>query len=142
VNSLDPLNGIMNRRPRDPSPAPPHPKDGNSKSGSDSREKSEKLMRERSIKTNRRHKFVECLSSQDVNIGRCPFFQKRFQMLNFGRRIAQARMGWYTRRPSSHGLATSPRQLPYFTLGKILLISFISGIPSSSNPSSFNYSDS
>ncbi|KIM45301.1 hypothetical protein M413DRAFT_441983 [Hebeloma cylindrosporum] len=65
----DPLNGIKNRRPRDPSPAPPHLKDANSKSGSDSREKSEKLMRERSIKTNRRHKFVECLSSQDVNIG-------------------------------------------------------------------------
>ena len=32
-------------------------------------EKSEKLMRERSIRTNRRHKFVDCLTSQDVNIG-------------------------------------------------------------------------
>lgn len=31
-------------------------------------EKEEKLMRERSIKTNRRQKFIECLSSSDVNI--------------------------------------------------------------------------
>ncbi|KAF9070082.1 rab-GTPase-TBC domain-containing protein [Rhodocollybia butyracea] len=29
---------------------------------------SDKLMRERSIRTNRKHKFVDCLSSQDVNI--------------------------------------------------------------------------
>jgi hypothetical protein len=34
-------------------------------------------MRERSIKTNRRHKFVECLSSQDVNIGVSFFFKKK-----------------------------------------------------------------
>ncbi|KAL0956329.1 hypothetical protein HGRIS_002481 [Hohenbuehelia grisea] len=34
-----------------------------------SNDKSEKLMRERSIKTNRRHKFIECLTGQDVNIG-------------------------------------------------------------------------
>lgn len=26
-------------------------------------------MRERSVRTNRRHKFVDCLSSQDVNMG-------------------------------------------------------------------------
>ncbi|EDR11501.1 uncharacterized protein LACBIDRAFT_246710 [Laccaria bicolor S238N-H82] len=32
-------------------------------------EKSEKLLRERSIRSNRRHKFVDCLSSQDVSIG-------------------------------------------------------------------------
>ncbi|KIM83395.1 hypothetical protein PILCRDRAFT_442133 [Piloderma croceum F 1598] len=31
-------------------------------------ETSEKLMRERSIRSNRRHKFVDCLSGQDVNI--------------------------------------------------------------------------
>lgn len=31
-------------------------------------EKSEKLLRERSIRSNRRHKFVDCLTSQDVNI--------------------------------------------------------------------------
>jgi len=37
--------------------------------GAEHPEKSEKLMRERSIKTNRKHKFVECLSGQDVNIG-------------------------------------------------------------------------
>ena len=80
MHSLDPLNGIINRRPRDPSPAP-QPKDGNFKSGSDSREKSEKLMRERSIKTNRRHKFVECLSSQDVNIGMCFFLKKKKELL-------------------------------------------------------------
>ena len=31
-------------------------------------ENTEKLLRERSIRTNRRNKFVECLSSPDVNI--------------------------------------------------------------------------
>ncbi|KAF8973063.1 rab-GTPase-TBC domain-containing protein [Flammula alnicola] len=68
---LDPLNGIKNRsRKREPSPAPvQNLKNANSNSGVHTREKSEKLMRERSIRTNRRHKFVECLSSQDVNIG-------------------------------------------------------------------------
>ncbi|KAH7874547.1 rab-GTPase-TBC domain-containing protein [Lentinula edodes] len=30
--------------------------------------RSDKLMRERSIRTNRKHKFVDCLSNQDVNI--------------------------------------------------------------------------
>ncbi|PPR07708.1 hypothetical protein CVT26_003731 [Gymnopilus dilepis] len=64
----DPLNGIKNRnRQRDPSPAPPAATNASSKLVQ--REKSEKLLRERSIKTNRRHKFEECLSSQDVNIG-------------------------------------------------------------------------
>lgn len=35
----------------------------------ENREKEEKLMRERSIRTNRKHKFVECLCTGDVNIG-------------------------------------------------------------------------
>ncbi|KAF8904419.1 rab-GTPase-TBC domain-containing protein [Gymnopilus junonius] len=62
----DPLNGIKNRsRQRESSPTPP----GRTTDASGQREKSEKLLRERSIKTNRRHKFEECLSSQDVNIG-------------------------------------------------------------------------
>lgn len=68
----DPLNGIKNRsRQRDPSPVP---KGRTTDAGSkyDQGEKSEKLLRERSIKTNRRHKFEECLSSQDVNIGASP----------------------------------------------------------------------
>ena len=38
------------------------------RSSSDVREKNEKLMRERSIRTNRKHKFVECLCGGDVNI--------------------------------------------------------------------------
>ncbi|KAF8629856.1 hypothetical protein AX15_003218 [Amanita polypyramis BW_CC] len=62
----DPLNGVKYRpRRRDLSPS-------GSKSLKDSSpddpQRSEKLIRERSIRTNRRHKFVECLSSQDVNI--------------------------------------------------------------------------
>ncbi|KJA27885.1 hypothetical protein HYPSUDRAFT_883531 [Hypholoma sublateritium FD-334 SS-4] len=66
----DPLNGIRNRsRRRDPSPAPIKSSNNNdSKVPTHVREKSEKLMRERSIKTNRKHKFVECLSCPDVNI--------------------------------------------------------------------------
>lgn len=31
-------------------------------------ERSEKLLRERSIRSNRRHKFVDCLSGQDINV--------------------------------------------------------------------------
>ncbi|KAF8650415.1 hypothetical protein AX16_005221 [Volvariella volvacea WC 439] len=60
----DPLKAVKNRpRQRDQSPpakkqrdSPEHP------------EKSEKLMRERSIRTNRRLKFIDSLSSQDINI--------------------------------------------------------------------------
>ncbi|KAJ7747264.1 rab-GTPase-TBC domain-containing protein [Mycena metata] len=60
----DPLAAVRHRpRRTDTSPrrlSPPN--------SPESAERSEKLMRERSIRTNRRHKFVECLSSQDVNI--------------------------------------------------------------------------
>ncbi|KAF8635225.1 hypothetical protein AX17_004000 [Amanita inopinata Kibby_2008] len=59
----DPLNGVKYRpRRRDISPSSfRHP-------SSEGPEHSEKLLRERSIRTNRRHKFVDCLSGQDVNI--------------------------------------------------------------------------
>ncbi|KAJ7141474.1 RabGAP TBC [Mycena epipterygia] len=61
----DPLAGVKHRprrtEPESRKPSPP--------TSPESAERSEKLMRERSIRTNRRHKFVECLSSQDVNIG-------------------------------------------------------------------------
>ncbi|KAF4621322.1 hypothetical protein D9613_000483 [Agrocybe pediades] len=68
---IDPLNGIKNReRQREPSPVPSKSSNlTNSRPLSENREKNEKLLRERSIRTNRRHKFVDCLSSQDVNIG-------------------------------------------------------------------------
>ncbi|KAF9478813.1 RabGAP/TBC [Pholiota conissans] len=66
----DPLNGIRNRsRQGVPSPAPTQNFHDINANAGHTREKSEKLIRERSIRTNRRHKFVECLSSQDVNIG-------------------------------------------------------------------------
>ncbi|KII92748.1 hypothetical protein PLICRDRAFT_37547 [Plicaturopsis crispa FD-325 SS-3] len=59
----DPLHGVRHRMSKrtDSSPRPRGhaPED---------KEKAEKLMRERSIRTNRRHKFVDCVSSQDVNI--------------------------------------------------------------------------
>ncbi|KAJ7079076.1 rab-GTPase-TBC domain-containing protein [Mycena belliarum] len=59
----DPLCAVKHRARRtDASPRPSPP------ASPKSAERSEKLMRERSIRTNRRHKFVECLSSQDVNI--------------------------------------------------------------------------
>ncbi|TFK44339.1 rab-GTPase-TBC domain-containing protein [Crucibulum laeve] len=55
----DPLRGIKRIKRTDTSPH-------RSKDLTD--EKSEKLLRERSIRTNRRHKFIDCLSSQDVSI--------------------------------------------------------------------------
>jgi hypothetical protein len=67
VNEIvdDPLVAVRHR-PRRPDPSPRRLSPPRSP---ESAERSEKLMRERSIRTNRRHKFVECLSSQDVNIG-------------------------------------------------------------------------
>ncbi|KAL1680363.1 rab-GTPase-TBC domain-containing protein [Schizophyllum commune] len=60
----DPLRGVKHR-PRRPEHAPASaPKDP----ALTNLEHSEKLMRERSIKSNRRHKFVDCLSAEDVNI--------------------------------------------------------------------------
>ncbi|KAM6502076.1 Rab-GTPase-TBC domain containing protein [Amanita muscaria] len=61
----DPLIGLQYRpRRRDLSPiAQSNPKDPSSDP-----EQSEKLMRERSIRTNRRQKFVDCLSNPDINI--------------------------------------------------------------------------
>lgn len=107
----DPLNGIRNRsRQREPSPIPiQKPNDTNKKAGMHTREKSEKLMRERSIRTNRRHKFVECLSSQDVNIGtHITSNDPTFLFNSACRRTTKTRLGWHPRRPSTHGLATSP----------------------------------
>jgi hypothetical protein len=62
-SDLDPLHGIL------------HPSSSSKRSGTPSRSSTEptpvteKLMRERSIKSNRRHKFIECLSSPEVSIG-------------------------------------------------------------------------
>ncbi|KAK7005774.1 rab-GTPase-TBC domain-containing protein, partial [Favolaschia claudopus] len=66
VNEIvdDPLVAVRHRpRRADTSLRQPSPP-----TSPESAERTEKLMRERSIRTNRRHKFVECLSSQDVNI--------------------------------------------------------------------------
>ncbi|KAG7446344.1 RabGAP/TBC [Guyanagaster necrorhizus] len=61
----DPLHGIRHRSRKNLSPSSSRiPKEG----PIEAPEKSEKLMREKSIRSNRRHKFVECLSNQDVNI--------------------------------------------------------------------------
>ncbi|KAG6860766.1 hypothetical protein C0995_007798 [Termitomyces sp. Mi166 len=67
---LDPFNGIKHRARRLDKLVQ---SEGQSKSTElkDTpavRERSEKLLRERSIRSNRRHKFLDCLSSQDVNI--------------------------------------------------------------------------
>lgn len=71
----DPLHAVKHRsrRAADHPPLTTHPR---SPQNYAEKEKNEKLMRERSIKSNRRHKFVDCLSAQDVNIGaleRIPF---------------------------------------------------------------------
>ncbi|KAF7428299.1 GTPase-activating protein [Pleurotus ostreatus] len=63
----DPLHGIRHRSSRKPKPSPPPPQHKKQDSNG-SAERSEKLMRERSIRTNRRHKFVDCLTSRDVNV--------------------------------------------------------------------------
>ncbi|KAG2015696.1 hypothetical protein CC2G_008941 [Coprinopsis cinerea AmutBmut pab1-1] len=84
----DPLTGIRNPRRRiAPSPKPTtppttfttsrshsplanaDPRTSSSLKKSHERQQStEKLMRERSIRSNRKHKFIECLSSRDINM--------------------------------------------------------------------------
>lgn len=64
---LDPSYGIRQRaKRREHSPA--NSQQPQKYSGGSQDEKSERLMRERSIRTNRRHKFLECITSQDVSI--------------------------------------------------------------------------
>ncbi|KAG6920259.1 hypothetical protein DXG01_005028 [Tephrocybe rancida] len=67
----DPLNGVKHRarRPDRIASSEGPLKTTQAKDTPALRERSEKLLRERSIRSNRRHKFVDCLSSQDVNIG-------------------------------------------------------------------------
>jgi TBC1 domain family member 2 len=67
VSFQDPLNGI--RRGNTQNDLLPLVNDRQSMPRQERPEKTEKLLRERSIRTNRRNKFIECLSSQDVNIG-------------------------------------------------------------------------
>ena len=68
---LDPLHGVRHRSLKRTDKSP---RRDQSPDLSVDKETSEKLMRERSIRTNRRHKFVDCLSGQDVNIGRLLHF--------------------------------------------------------------------
>ncbi|KAF9459810.1 rab-GTPase-TBC domain-containing protein [Collybia nuda] len=64
---FDPLHGVKHRPRRINSSTPPrHPK--SDRESHPDVEKSEKLLRERSIRSNRRHKFVDCLLNEDVNI--------------------------------------------------------------------------
>ena len=70
-------------------------------------ENTEKLLRERSIRTNRRNKFVECLSSPDVNIGTRNMGRVSIFISDpLPRRTTKIGVGGYTRRPPSDGLAT------------------------------------
>lgn len=75
-------------------------------------EKSEKLLRERSIRSNRRHKFVDCLTSQDVNIGTEKSASPCCLHLDFPcySRTTQAGMGRYTSRLSIDVMATASRK--------------------------------
>ncbi|KAG6813372.1 hypothetical protein H0H92_011638 [Tricholoma furcatifolium] len=65
----DPLNGVKYRARRPEKSSEVKPNLSDAKDTPSVRERSEKLLRERSIRSNRRHKFVDCLLSQDVNIG-------------------------------------------------------------------------
>ncbi|KAF9529240.1 rab-GTPase-TBC domain-containing protein [Crepidotus variabilis] len=66
----DPLNGIKNRLQPPPEAIPDATVDtSRPNKGVERPDKVEKLRRERSIKTNKRQKFVDCLSNIDVNIG-------------------------------------------------------------------------
>ncbi|KXN90990.1 GTPase-activating protein gyp1 [Leucoagaricus sp. SymC.cos] len=63
----DPLYGVRQRsKRRDVSPIAA--RQSSKQSDKSHNENTEKLMRERSIRTNRRHKFFDCITSQDVNI--------------------------------------------------------------------------
>lgn len=68
---LDPFNGIKHRARRLDRLTQLEGQSKNSalKDSTAIQERSEKLLREKSIRSNRRHKFLDCLSSQDVNIG-------------------------------------------------------------------------
>ena len=139
--TLDPLNGIRNRsRRREPSPVPVKSSNTNdSKVPTHVREKSEKLMRERSIKTNRKHKFVECLSCPDVNIGM--YVRNKIIVYPDGksRRFAKAFLGWNSRRLAANGLAIATCESFIFGTTHQLINPHLTGIPSSSHSSSFDY---
>jgi hypothetical protein len=66
VRNPDPLHGIRHR-PRRGEPSQSSIKQPTEDPAN--LEKSEKLLRERSVRSSKRHKFVDCLTSQDVNIG-------------------------------------------------------------------------
>ena len=109
----DPLNGIRQRNtPNDlGSLVSSFQNDRKSTAKQDRPEKTEKLLRERSIRTNRRHKFVECLSSQDVNIGMCNMGPVTiFTSEPLPRRTTKIGMGRYSRRSPTNGLATPARE--------------------------------
>jgi hypothetical protein len=114
IQHVDPLHGIRRRLSKHPDSSPRQPKTQVSAVN----EKSEKLMRERSIRTNRRHKFVECLTSQDVNIGAFALFPEHVQPWVYAVTIAELRkLSWAgipnDLRPIAWQLLLVSQSLPY-----------------------------
>ena len=102
-------------------------------------EKDEKVLRERSITTNKRQKFIECLSNSDINISTHTALCKHsnFWFL-WCRRAAKDLLGWYPKRSSSHGMAASPGTHIFLTIYHPQL-KLPSGISSFADKSAIKY---
>jgi hypothetical protein len=59
-------------------------------------EKAERLLRERSIKTNRRQKFIKCLSNLDINLSMENFLQNALCSLVARRRATEDCLGGHS----------------------------------------------
>jgi hypothetical protein len=126
----DPLHGVRHRSFKR---TDKFPRRDQSPDLSVDKEASEKLMRERSIRTNRRHKFVDCLSGQDVNIAALrklawagipsDMRPMSWQLLLVSRSPANAHRALH----STVGLSTSPYTLAFiYTCSQTRRISLVS----------------
>lgn len=65
-------------------------------------------MREHSIRTNRRTRFINCITRDDVDIGMCDIAAAAVQVAHSSSTTAQARLEWCSGRPKTACLATAP----------------------------------
>lgn len=65
-------------------------------------------MREHSIRTNRRTRFINCITRDDVDIGTCDVAVAAVQVAHPSSTTAQARLEWCPGRPKTACVATAP----------------------------------
>lgn len=98
----DPLH-LVHVRPRRPPAGDANP----SREGSP--DSPAQLEREKSIRSNKRRKFVDCLTDEDVNMG--AFYDSKSKILNCGQLnspAAQTGMVWHTGRSPAYCMASPP----------------------------------